>query len=261
LAIILDPAGPLAQDCRQTALDLARALEQDEFEVWLQPQADRIGDICGYEALLRWNRPGRGLVPAADFIPLAEACGLVAEIDAWMLRACCREAGRRRGGVRIAVNVSLQRLAQADFLPLLREIFNESGVSPRSLELELTESAVADPAIAGMIPRIRGLGVTLALDHFGAGVSSLANLPDLSFDRLKLDSSLIAKLKRGGRALAVARAMVDFGRALGVTVLATGVERRAQLAMLREIGCAQFQGRLIAAPKPLADCLGPARGA
>lgn len=260
MVFILPP--PVAQandDRRHTVPELERALAREEFEVWLQPQADRIGNICGYEALLRWNQPGHGLVAAADFIPLAEACGLVTEIDAWMLRACCREAGRLRGGARIAVNVSVQRFAQGDFLARLRGILSASGVSPRLIELELAESAFDDPAFAGLAAQLRGLGVTLALDHFGAGTSSLANLQHLQFDRLKIDSSLVAKLKRGGRTLAVVRALADLGRALGVTVLATGVERRAQLAMLREIGCEQFQGLLIAPPKPLDECLAPTR--
>lgn len=255
-----DPPDVQAEERRRAILELERALARKEFEVWLQPQADSIGEVCGYEALLRWNHPERGLVPAADCIPLAEACGLIAQIDAWMLRACCREASRLQGGARIGVNVSAQRFAQADFLPGLRDILNETGVSPRRLELELAESAVEDPAFAVLAPRLRALGVSLALDHFGAGASSLASLQNQPFDRLKIDASLVAKLKRGGRALTIVRAIADFGRALGVTVLATGVDRRAQLAMLREIGCAQFQGRLIAAPRPLAECLGPRAG-
>jgi EAL domain-containing protein (putative c-di-GMP-specific phosphodiesterase class I) len=180
---------------------------------------------------------------------------MIVELDAWVLRACCREAARWRRDIRIAVNISARQFAEADFVTRVRDILRATGLPGRRLELEVTENVlVGDVAVAAsVLRRLRALGVSVALDDFGSGYSSLSYLQGLPFDRLKIDRSFVNGLKRGRKAQAIARAIVELGRGLGLPVLAEGVETRSQLAILREMGCTQFQGYLIGRPSPIAD--------
>jgi EAL domain-containing protein (putative c-di-GMP-specific phosphodiesterase class I) len=241
---------------RQTEREVRAALEREEFELWLQPLADWTGDVFAYEALPRWRHPSQGMIAADAIMPDGDA-GLSADLDVWTLRACCREAARWRGELRVAANISAETLADEAFVPRLRALLDECGLPPRRLELEVIEDAlVANPSAAGAsLRRLKSLGVGLALDDFGAGRSCLAELQDLPFDRLKIDRSFVARLKRRGRTEGILRALIALGRALEFSVLATGVETRAQLALLRELRCGQFQGPLIGPPRPLAECV------
>jgi EAL domain-containing protein (putative c-di-GMP-specific phosphodiesterase class I) len=247
---------------RQLTLELKTALAEGEFEIWLQPQADLSGAVFGFEALTRWRHPQRGLIPPSVFIPLAEESGEILEFDAWVLRACCREAALWRRDLRIAVNISTLQFSDENFVERVRDILRDTGLPPQRLELEVTESVlVADSeAAAGVLRRLKAMGLSVALDDFGAGYSSLSYLQSLPFDRLKIDRCFVSRLKRVGKSQAIIRAIVELGRGLGLSVIAEGVETRTQLAVLREIGCSQFQGFLIGRPQPLQDIVETTRG-
>ncbi len=256
MLVFYDGALGAAARARQQLLhDLKQAVAREQFEVWLQPQADLSGAVIGYEALLRWRHPTRGLVPPDQFIPLAEENGLIVEIDRWTLRQCCREAALWRNDLHVAVNISALHFGEDDFVDTVRAVLRETGMPPHRLELEVTESVLVEDsdAASAILRKLKGLGVTLALDDFGAGYSSLAYLQNLPFDRLKIDRSFIFSLKRVGKSRAIVRAIVELGRGLGLQVIAEGVETRAQLAILRETGCTQFQGYLLGRPAPLEE--------
>jgi EAL domain-containing protein (putative c-di-GMP-specific phosphodiesterase class I) len=161
------------------------------------------------------------------------------------------------------VNISALNFTEENFVGRVRAILDDAGLPPQRLGLEVTESVmVADAATAaGILRRLKALGLSVALDDFGAGCSSLSCLQSLPFDRLKIDRSFVSRLKRGGKPQAIVRAIVELGRGLGLSVIAEGVETRGQLAILREIGCSQFQGFLIGRPSPLAECTGQTRAA
>ncbi len=239
----------------QSARDLEQALAREEFELSLQPQVDLSGATLGYRALLRWRRAERGPVPLDDSPMRAQDSELTARIDLWLLRQCCREAALWRSPLRVAANLSAALFFRADFIETLRALLRDHDLPPRRLELEIGGDALAeDPESASAILRkLKALGLTLTHDGFGAGASTLPFLPSLPFDRLKLDRSFVASLKRAGKSRAVIRALVDLGKTLGLEVVAQGVETRSQLALLREAGCTQFQGDLLGPPLPLDD--------
>ncbi|WP_052699438.1 bifunctional diguanylate cyclase/phosphodiesterase [Hyphomicrobium sp. 99] len=234
------------------SLDLKRAIENEELELHYQVQTSvPTGDICGYEVLLRWKHPTRGHVPPAVFIPIAEETGSILAIGEWVLKTACHEAASWDAEHKIAVNLSAAQFTHTDLPALVHQTLFESGLAASRLELELTESTIiADKArTLHMLRQIKALGVTVAIDDFGIGYSSLDTLRCFPFDRIKLDRSFISEVIDNPQAKAIVRAVLALGRSLEISVLAEGVETQDQLLLLCNEGCDEVQGYLIGRPR------------
>ncbi len=238
---------------RALAKDLWQAVANGEMHLHYQVQkAIGSGEITGYEALLRWRHPERGMVSPGEFIPIAEECGAILDIGKWVLKEACRQAAQWPDHIKIAVNLSPVQLSSVDIIDAVRETLIETGISPHRLELEITESAIiGDTARALHILRqIKALGVTFAIDDFGTGYSSLATLNAFPFDKIKIDQSFLRDLDTNPQSRAIIRAVIALGRSLKMPVLAEGVETRDQLDLLQSEGCAEAQGYLLGRPQP-----------
>jgi diguanylate cyclase (GGDEF)-like protein/PAS domain S-box-containing protein len=239
--------------------DLRRALAGDEFVLHYQPQAAIDGRVIGAEALVRWRHPQRGLVSPAEFIPVAEETGMIELLGDWVLRQACRQlahwgAGSKTRGLEMSVNVSARQFHRPDFVEQVLSVLDETGARPANLRLELTESLLLKD-IDGTIEkimRLKAVGVSFALDDFGTGYSSLSYLHRLPLDQLKIDQSFIWDAFREGHGAAIVRIIVALGRALGMSVLAEGVETRDQFSFIVAEGCQSYQGYLYARPMPAA---------
>ena len=243
------------RDRRSLAADLRRGIAGDELVLHYQPLANaEDGAVCGFEALVRWNHPERGMVPPLDFIPLAEETGLIGPLGEWVLRRACAEAALWAKPLRIAVNLSPRQLHRPDLPALVLEVLTTTGLSPERLELEITETALFDDfdrALEGL-RRLKSLGVRIAMDDFGTGFSSLSTLHSFPFDKLKIDRSFVKAMHVDERAKAIVRAVLGLGRSLGIPVVAEGVETDEQLEFLKGEGCAELQGFGIGRPAPIA---------
>ncbi len=248
----------------RTETELRRALEHEELSLLYQPVVDTMsGQIRAVEALVRWNHPERGLLEPVEFIPVAEEAGLIGALGEWVLNRACRDGahwqrvsnGRLGEPLLVCVNTSPRQLANAAFPGRVAEIMAKCGLAPGSLALEITENVLMEEAHAPVtvLTSLREYGLRLMLDDFGTGYSSLAYLKRFPLDVLKIDRSFVAGLGRDGEDSAIVAAIVQMARALGLYVVAEGVERPEQLERLRELGCDRVQGRLIAEPMPAAD--------
>lgn len=236
---------------RAMARDLWVALEQGQFFLNFQIQQAVSGDeITGYEVLLRWQHPTQGLIPPATFIPVAEECGAISAIGDWVLEHACREAVLWNLQPRIAVNLSALQLSNAGLVEKVRAVLAATGLPAHRLELEVTETAlIADRDRAlHLLQQLKVMGVTIAMDDFGSGYSSLETLRSFPFDKIKLDRSFINELETSQQAKAFVRAILALGHSLNVAVLAEGVETEAQRAILEEEGCQEGQGYLFGYP-------------
>ncbi|MGN6268908.1 MAG: EAL domain-containing protein [Sphingomonas sp.] len=235
-----------AQTRKQLEDDLRHALASDQFYVAYQPVVSASDErIVGYEALLRWDHPTRGSVSPADFIPVAEECGLVEAIGEWVLRTACIEAARWPENVRVAVNVSPIQFANPALPTVITSALAKSGIAPRRLELEITESVFVndDAQSEAMFKALKGLGVRLALDDFGTGYSSLGYLKKAPFDKIKIDQSFVrGAIQPGNRNAAIIKAIVTLADTLGMETTAEGVEVQDEIALIRELGCSHIQG-------------------
>jgi diguanylate cyclase (GGDEF)-like protein/PAS domain S-box-containing protein len=234
---------------------LRRALERREFRVVYQPKVEvRSGRITGFEALLRWSSPTLGEVRPVSFIPIAENTGLIVPIGAWALQTACADASawRQELGVpvKVAVNLSIRQFYQKDLIPTVRRALCETGMDPAALELEITESTAMNraEAVDALLNEIRQLGVELSIDDFGTGYSSLAYLKRFPVQRLKVDRAFVHDLGRDADSAAIIRSIVALGHGLKMRIVAEGVETNAQLALLRELGCDEYQGYLFSRP-------------
>jgi predicted signal transduction protein with EAL and GGDEF domain len=240
---------------RQFESDLRHAIERNELALVYQPQYC-IGrrEPFGFEALLRWRHPVKGDVPPSVFIPLAEQSDLILQIGEWVLRAACREAASWPRPLNIAVNISAVQLRVPNLAQLVHEILLTTGLAPGRLELEITESAlIQDPNRAlGTLRRVKALGVRIAMDDFGTGHSSLANLRTFPFDKIKIDRSFVKSVNSNEQAATIVRAVLGLGKGLGLPVLAEGVETAAELEFLDNESCGQVQGYYLARPHPIA---------
>ena len=236
---------------------LRRALERQEFVLHYQPKVNLMtGAISGAEALVRWSHPTRGLVPPAQFIPVAEDCGLIVPIDNWVLRRACRQARAWADAglpaMTIAVNVSATELRGDHFVEGLSAVLTETGLDPRSLELELTESVLMKNAesAAAILQDLRGRGVQVSVDDFGTGYSSLSYLRKFAVDSLKIDQSFVSQITSAEDDVSIVTAVISMARSLRLRVIAEGVETLEQLAFLRSLGCDEAQGFYFSRPVP-----------
>jgi diguanylate cyclase (GGDEF)-like protein/PAS domain S-box-containing protein len=249
-----------AVEAMQLENDLRRALERGELEMYYQPVA-RIGDgsLCGFEALVRWHHPERGLITPMSFIPIAEETGLIVPLGLWVIEATCRQIAawgdelHGPPGLTVSVNLSARQLAHPDLLQQLRRILDTTGADPHRLKLEITESVLMSdaPSAQQVLMQLRSLGLAVMIDDFGTGYSSLAYLHQFPIDTLKIDRTFVSRLGAGEEE--IVRAIVTLGRALRMQVLGEGVETPEQLSALGRLGCDLAQGFLLAPPLPLAE--------
>lgn len=246
-----------AQQRVETAFELRRALEQQELRVYYQPVHDlKTSHLIGVEALVRWEHPQRGLVSPAEFIPIAERTGLIAEIDAWVMRQACEQMCQwQQAGVVlsfVAVNVSSRFFARRELFQQVAKVLLETGLDPAFLELEVTESAVMDdPEVAlEQMHRLRELGVRLAIDDFGTGYSSLLRLKRLPVQKLKIDQGFVAGLPWDEDDAAIVRVIIALAQSMGMQVHAEGIEQVEQASFLLEHRCDLGQGYWFGRPVP-----------
>ncbi|MBU2662638.1 bifunctional diguanylate cyclase/phosphodiesterase [Actinoplanes bogorensis] len=240
--------------------DLRLALERKQLHLHYQPTIDlATSEVIGFEALARWEHPERGLIPPAEFIPIAEATGLIVPLGRWVLREACRHAVEwsRAGGrpVKMAVNVSVRQFDRADLVEVVADILAETGMPADQLCLEMTESVLmtdTDDNLEQLV-RLKALGVTLAIDDFGTGYSSLAYLRRFPVDTLKIDRSFVERLGALTDDTALADTIVQLGKSLGMDTVAEGIEEFGQLAALREMGCHFAQGYYFSRPVPAGE--------
>ncbi|MDB5714708.1 MAG: hypothetical protein JWO15_2105, partial [Sphingomonadales bacterium] len=234
---------------------LRHAIERNEFELLYQPFV-RVDQqrVCGAEALLRWHSAEHGLVSPSVFIPTVEATGLAEEVGMWVLNSACEEGAKwgRIGlrDVKVAINLSALQLGGGDFDTVVKRLLKRHAMPSSALELELTESVAADTSddLRALFQRLRVMGVSMSIDDFGAGYSSLSYLKNLKFDKLKIDREFVSGVDRQGDSQAICQSIIALGRGLGIEVLAEGVETWDEYAWLRRHGCTFFQGYYFARP-------------
>lgn len=260
-------ASMYASDMQSTALlnaildtDLRLAMERKEFELYFQPQVNAMtGALVGGEALIRWNRPGMGLQSPGIFLPRAEATGFIVKLNDWVVMEACRLGKYWQGvglaGVRVGVNLSPLQFTRQNVPLLVTRALAESGLDPHLLDLELTESSVLEDSdtLIAELDQLRTLGCEISIDDFGTGYSSLRYVKRFPVDRLKIDQSFIRNLPSDPNDVAIVKTVIALGHSLDLSILAEGVETKAQAAFLAAEGCDEFQGYLYAKPLPLAD--------
>jgi len=235
--------------------DLRRAIERNELRVLYQPKIDlRNGHVVAIEAFLRWDHPERGWVPPSAFIPIAEEIGMIQQIGHWVLARACEEAVSwaklSHDPPALSVNLSSKQLHDPELTTELRDLLEQYGLPANRLRLEITESVAmhnADATIQAMW-KLQSLGVRVVIDDFGTGYSSLSSLQRFPVDTLQLDASFVANLGRNKEATTIAQAVIGLAHGLGLNVMAEGVERHEQVALLRELGCEQAQGNVFSEP-------------
>jgi diguanylate cyclase (GGDEF)-like protein/PAS domain S-box-containing protein len=246
----------LMQARRLLELDLRRAAQCGELEVFYQPLID-VHDkiVAGFEALLRWRHPERGIVPPGEFIPLAEEIGLIVPIGEWVLRQACTDAAAWPGTLKVAVNLSPVQFRNRNMLNAVASALSISGLAPGRLELEITETVMLQETEATLatLHGLHKLGVRIAMDDFGTGYSSLSYLRRFPFDRIKIDQSFVRDLGKRNDCRAIVRAVTSLSSELGIETTAEGVETQEQLDTLTGIGCTEVQGYFFSAAVPGPD--------
>ena len=245
-----------AQERHQLERDLRKAISACEFEVYYQPIVNIEEDrVSGFEALLRWNHPTKGLVPPDQFIPLAEETGLIIPIGEWVIKQACAEAKKWGNDLHVAVNLSPIQFRGNTLVPTVMSVLAESGLDARLLELEITETLLLQDTehTIGILEILKWLGIRIAVDDFGTGYSSLGYLQKFAFDKIKVDRSFIRELHNKPQSIAIIRAVTGLSRSLCMTTTAEGVETREQLDQMIAEGCTEVQGFLFGRPKPASD--------
>jgi diguanylate cyclase (GGDEF)-like protein/PAS domain S-box-containing protein len=248
--------GAQVRDRRHIEHDLRHAISRRELSVVYQPQKDiKTDEVVGFEALLRWNHAERGDISPAIFIPIAEESGSILQIGEWVLRTACHEAASWTRPLSIAVNVSAVQLHNANFSRLLHEVLLHTGLAPRRLELEITETALIRDLNRALstLRQIKAFGVRIAMDDFGTGYSSLSNLRAFPFDKIKIDGSFIKTVNTNEQAAAIVRAVLGLGKGLGLPVLAEGVETSGELKFLMDEACDEAQGFHLGRPAKIEE--------
>jgi EAL domain-containing protein (putative c-di-GMP-specific phosphodiesterase class I) len=247
---------------RRLALEqrLHHAIERDQLELWYQPIYDRARRrIVSLEALLRWRDPNRGLVQPAEFIQLAEETGLIVPIGEWAIRTALLQTRRWHDqgltGLRMAVNISAVQLQQRDLVDLVRSAVEDAGIQPHMLQLEITESAAMQnfELTMGVLRELRAMGVSVAVDDFGTGQSSLIYLKHFPIDTVKIDKEFLGEVTTDDTAAAIVSYVINLAHTLQLKVVAEGVETEAQYTFLRHYGCDLIQGYLFSPPLPVSE--------
>jgi predicted signal transduction protein with EAL and GGDEF domain len=244
-----------ARDILLIERDLRIAIDQEQFSINYQPIVDTlIGKVVGAEALVRWTHPGRGMVSPALFIPIAEKCGLMDAIGMRVLQQVCAQLGHWSGtplsNVKVSINLSARQFLNPQAVSQIREALIVNGVSPRNLEIELTETTVIQDTQRTLLilQELRRIGITIAIDDFGTGYSGLSYLKTLPFDRLKIDREFIQDVDQAATSQAICKSLIQLASGLGIEVLAEGTETAAEVAIMRSLGCGLFQGYHFARP-------------
>jgi EAL domain-containing protein (putative c-di-GMP-specific phosphodiesterase class I) len=219
------------------------------------------GLVTGYEALMRWHHPERGMVPPSVFIPIAEEHGLIVAMGEWAIRQACKQAVALPENTRIAINLSPVQLSSSTIRQTIMEALESTGLPGSRLVFEITETTLLQQSehTMDMLRYLRQIGISIAMDDFGTGYASLSYLLSFPFDLVKIDRSFVAKLGVDGQdadSTAVVRAMIEIANALGMKTIAEGVETEEQLARLQELGCVEAQGYLFSKPKPASEIAG-----
>lgn len=238
--------------------DLREALQNGQFELHYQPFFNlSIGAITGFEALVRWNHPERGMIPPLEFISVAEETGLIVPLGRWVLREACREAKRWPAQIKVAVNLSPVQFRTATVLVDVMDALSHAALEPERLELEITETVLLDDDKKTLqaLHELRGMGVRICMDDFGTGYSSLSYLRMFPFDKIKIDRSFVGDLPRDRYSKAIIRAIIDLAGSIGMVTTVEGVETEEQLAYLRAEDCTEVQGYLISRPRPAKNAL------
>ena len=240
--------------------EMLSALDNGEFELYYQPKISfKTGEIIGVESLIRWHHPTKGFIPPSEFIPLAEQTGIITQIDEWGLRTACKQCKQWLDEglppVKISVNMSQAQFYCTDVIGTVTEVLAETGLDPKQLEIEVTETmAMQDiERTINVLGYIRSMGVSISMDDFGSGYSSLSSLKTIPLDTLKIDRSLVCDLDENNVSKQITGAIVDLGKAMKLIILAEGVETVEQSLFLTEIGCDLAQGFYFSKPCPASE--------
>ena len=245
-----------AQSRRRIEIDLRDAIQNDVLRPHYQPLIDlSTGHITGFEALVRWPDPERGMISPAEFIPVAEDTGLISAVGGLMLRRACMDAATWPDDVRVAVNLSPLQFRAGNLLSIVMDVLKQSGLPAKRLELEITETLLLEKSdeVLATLHALRALGVRISMDDFGTGYSSLSYLRSFPFDKIKIDQSFVRDLAANRDAQAIVRSIISLGKGLGVTITAEGVETEAEVNCLRNEGCHEAQGFLFSRARPNAE--------
>ena len=239
--------------------DLRLAIRENQFSLFYQPQLDR-GLLTGAEALLRWRHPSRGLISPLEFVPLAEETGLIFPLGSWVLETACIQlahwAGRKAGEhLSIAVNISAREFRQPKFVEYVLAALDRTGANPKNLKIELSESMFGENVeeVIAKMNKLKSHGISFSLEDFGTGYSSMTYLKRLPLDQIKIDRTFVGEILKDPISGAVAQVIISFGKAMGLSVIAEGVETEEQRAFLAKLGCHSFQGYLFSHPLPLGE--------
>src|SRR5258705_1258916 len=248
-----------ARAAARSKTELREAVQGDTLRPYYQPLVDlSSGRITGFEALVRWPHPERGMISPAEFIPVAEETGLINAVGGLMLRRACMDAAQWPDDGRVAVNLSPLQFRVGNLLSVVMDTLKQSGLPLTRLELEITETLLLEKSeqVLATLHALRSLGVRISMDDFGTGYSSLSYLRSLPFDQIKIDQSFVRDLGANPDAQAIVRSIVSLGIGLGVTITAEGVETEAELSCLRAEGCHEGQGFLFSRGRPNAEIVG-----
>ena len=241
---------------RALEMDLRKALQDEEFELYYQPLVNlQTNEITAYEALLRWHHPARGLVSPAEFIPVAEETGLIIPLGEWVLRKACHQTVNWPDHVKVAVNLSPAQLKNRNVVRTVKKALEDSGMAGNRLQLEITESVLMQNTFATLatLHELRKLGIQIAMNDFGTGYSSLSYLRSFPFDKIKIDRSFIEDLSNGAEPLAIVNAVAGLAKCLNMVSTAEGVETQQQLEQLQSVGCTEMQGYLFSRARPASE--------
>ncbi|TGQ65014.1 MAG: bifunctional diguanylate cyclase/phosphodiesterase [Mesorhizobium sp.] len=253
-AVFDSEMGRVADHRQWVESELHTAFERGDFDLHYQPQLDLpTGRVVGYEALIRWKHPERGMIPPMEFIQIAEETGMINPIGEWVLHKACSDARHLPDDCFVAVNISPVQFMTKDFVGLVRDTMRATGIKPSRLELEVTETAMMQDRdrAAAILKELAEMGISVAVDDFGTGYSNLSYLIDFSFGKLKIDRSFVSRIDTDSSSGAVVSTIVGLSRALGVSIIAEGVETESQATLLRAAGCEVVQGYLFGRPAPL----------
>jgi diguanylate cyclase (GGDEF)-like protein len=248
----------VAKARRGLEIDLRQVVAKNQLELYYQPQIDIFTDaVVGFEALVRWHHPERGLISPLDFIPLAEETGVIGRIGEWVLRQACIDALSWPDSIKVAVNLSPAQFKNRNIVQFVAKVLKDTGLPPSRLELEITESVLLHDVEDNLVTlrTLKGLGIRISMDDFGTGYSCLGSLRSFPFDKIKIDRSFINDLNYNSDSAAIIHAVLGLGHSLGMATCAEGVESKEQLAFLRSEGCTEVQGYFYSKPQPAAEVM------